>query len=132
MNAQKLAKIFGWVFLLIGVLGFIPGVTSNGHLLSIFEVDPLHNIVHLLSGIFGLWLGKSEGGAKTYFKIFGVVYALVTVLGLLSGSVLGLISVNLADNILHLAIAVIALWIGFSGNKSRSMPMSQQGGQQMM
>ncbi|HSE57042.1 MAG TPA: DUF4383 domain-containing protein [Candidatus Paceibacterota bacterium] len=131
MNTQKLAKLFGWVFLIIGVLGFVPGITGNGHLLGIFEVDSLHNIIHLLSGVLALWLGKSESGAKTYFKVFGVVYALVTVLGFLSGTVLGLISVNLADNVLHLVIAAIALWAGFSGSKPAMQMPPQQGGMKM-
>lgn len=130
MNTQKLAKLFGWVFIVLGVLGFVPGVTTDGYLLGIFEVDPLHNILYLVSGIIALWLGKSESGAKTYFKVFGVIYALITVLGFFSGTVLGLMSVNLADNVLHLVIAAIALWFGFSGNKP-SMQVSPQGGMRM-
>ncbi len=130
MNAHKLAKVFGWIFILIGVLGFIPGITSDGYLLGIFEVDTMHNIIHLVSGIAALWIGKNDAGAKMYFKIFGVVYALVTVLGFLSGTVLGLTSVNLADNVLHLIIAAVALWVGFSGSKpSMQMPLSQGNGQ---
>lgn len=130
MNTQKAAKWFGIVFILVGVLGFIPGITSNGMLLGIFEVDALHNVIHLLSGIIALLCAGSMKGAKTYFKIFGVVYALVTVLGFLgSGSVLGLIMVNGADNVLHLLIAIIALALGFGGPKKsmpQAAPMMQQ------
>ncbi len=129
MHVQKLAKVFGWIFILLGVLGFVPGVTSaDGMLLGIFQVSPLHNVLYLISGVLALWLGRSGAGAKSYFKIFGIVYALVTVLGFLSGEVLGLISVNLADNVFHLVIAVVALWTGFSRSTPR-MPNLQQGQQ---
>lgn len=126
------AKVFGIVFLAIGILGFVPGITSNGHLLGIFHVDAMHNIVHLLSGIIALVVAfKSDAAAKMYFRIFGVIYLLVAILGFINGSsVLGLIGVNMADNLLHLVIAAVALWIGFGmksgssmGMGSNSMPM---------
>lgn len=131
MNTQKAAKWFGIIFILLGVLGFIPGVTSaDGMLLGTFQVDTLHNVIHLLSGIIALLCAGSMKGAKAYFKIFGVVYALVTVLGFMGGtSILGLIAVNGASNVLHLIIAVIALALGFGGPKksmSQSAPMMQQ------
>ncbi len=130
MNTQKAAKWFGIVFILIGILGFIPGVTNeDGMLLGIFQVDTLHNVIHLLTGIVALLCAGSMKGAKSYFKIFGVVYALVTILGFVGGGdVLGLIMVNGADNVLHLLIAVIALVLGFGGPKKPMMqaaPMQQ-------
>lgn len=112
MDTSKLAKWFGVVMLAVGVLGFVPGVTSNGHLLGIFEVDMLHNVIHLLTGVLALMFASSA--PKTFFKVFGVVYLVVTVAGFVQGStVLGLIGVNMADNLLHLVIAVLALMVGF-------------------
>ena len=115
---KTLAKVFGWIFLLIGVLGFIPGVTNDqGLLLNIFHVNALHNIVHLLSGAVALYAASvGTKAAKTYFQVFGVVYLLVTVLGFYYGSkdILGLIANNTADNFLHVVIAVIALYAGFA------------------
>ncbi|MEK7461996.1 MAG: DUF4383 domain-containing protein [Patescibacteria group bacterium] len=114
MNVQKLAKLFGIVFVLIGVLGFVPGVTTDGHLLGIFEVDALHNIIHLATGLIAIWAACSLAHAKLFFKVFGVVYALVTILGFaMGGDVLGLIHTNGADNILHLLVAIVALYAGF-------------------
>lgn len=112
---KKLAYVFGAVFVLIGVLGFVPGVTTNGHLLGIFDVSPLHNIIHLLSGIAAFALGASgEKGAQTYFKVFGIVYGIVTLVGFIQGNtVLGLIGVNMADNLLHLTITAVSLYAGF-------------------
>jgi hypothetical protein len=112
MNTSMLAKVFGVVFLVIGVLGFVPGITSNGHLLGIFEVDTIHNIIHILSGIVALAMAGSS--AKLFFKGFGVVYLIVTIVGFLQGNtVLNLIGVNMADNLLHLVVSLAALYIGF-------------------
>ncbi|MBU2051471.1 MAG: DUF4383 domain-containing protein [Gammaproteobacteria bacterium] len=109
---------FGVVFLLIGVLGFVPGITvdaDNGNklLLGIFEVNAVHNLVHLASGVVALLAATSARYARLYFQVFGVVYGLVTVLGFMMSPVLGLIPVNLADNLLHVVIAVAALYLGF-------------------
>jgi hypothetical protein len=124
MSVQKWAWIFGVVFLVVGILGFVPGITSNGMLLGIFMVDGVHNVIHLLSGILAIAAAMGSGMyARLYFKVFGVVYALVTVIGFIQGStVLGLIMVNMADNLLHLVIAALALWIGF-GMKESAMQM---------
>ena len=121
---QKLGWVFGIVFLAVGILGYVPGVTTDGMLLGIFMVDGLHNIIHLLSGIIAILAVLGSGQyARLYFKVFGIVYALVTVIGFVQGdTVLGLIMVNMADNVLHLVIAVVALWVGF-GMKDSSMQM---------
>lgn len=114
---QKFAMIFGVVLLLIGVLGFVPGITSNGFLLGIFHVNALHNIIHLVSGAAALWASFSSAkAAKMYFQVFGVIYALVTILGFFTGEgqILGFIANNMADVILHLVIAVVALYAGFA------------------
>ncbi len=120
---KTLAYVFAAVFLLVGVLGFVPGVTTNGHLLGIFDVSPIHNVIHLLSGIaaLGFAMAMGEKGAKLYFQVFGVVYALVTVIGFVQQTtVLGLIGVNMADNLLHLAISAVALYAGFGMKASDS------------
>lgn len=115
MNVKNLATAFGVVFLVIGVLGFVPTLVPDGKLLGIFQVNAFHNIVHILSGAVALFAGMtSVDYSKLYFKVFGVVYALVTVLGFLTGNgLLGLLPVNTADNLLHLVIAAAALYLGF-------------------
>jgi hypothetical protein len=114
---KSAAILFGVVFLAVGVLGFVPGITNNEMLLGIFHVNAAHNAVHLLSGALALWAGMGSAAyARLYFRIFGVVYALVAVLGFYAGSgmLLGLISNNAADTWLHVAIAVVALALGFA------------------
>ncbi len=124
---KTLATWFGVIFILIGVLGFIPGITNDENmLLGIFHVDMIHNIIHLLTGVLALWMGMAgEASAKGYFKIFGVVYALVAVLGFFQGDsdmLLGLFHNNMADTWLHVVVAVVFLWAGFSGGSSEAMP----------
>lgn len=121
---KSAAILFGIVFLLIGVLGFVPGITTpmpdgtGGMLLGIFHVNTAHNIVHLLSGAAALFAGMtSVSASRMYFRIFGVVYALVAVLGFMQtgehAMLLGLITNNTADTWLHVAIAVVSLALGF-------------------
>lgn len=120
-----LANVFGVVLLLVGILGFIPGITTDGMLLGIFHVNALHNIVHLVSGAAGLWAAKSGmKAAKMYFQVFGVIYALVTVLGFFYGdaAILGIVSNNTADTFLHLVIAVVALYLGFGKKEEMGAP----------
>lgn len=117
--AKTVVKLFGWVLLLVGVVGFF-----NNPILGIFEVDTIHNLIHIVSGIVAIAMArKGEMSAKTFAKVFGAVYALVAVLGFLSsdGVILGLIHANGADNWLHVALAVVFLGVGFSGGRSSGM-----------
>jgi len=129
--AKTLATWFGVIFLLLGVLGFIPGVTTDDGLFGIFHVDMIHNIIHLLTGVLALWMGMSgESGAKGYFKLFGVIYAIVAILGFFQGDsekVIGLFVNNAADTWLHVVVALVFLWAGFSGGSSGAMPSGDSG-----
>jgi hypothetical protein len=115
---KTMATVFGIVFLLVGILGFVPGVTDNGHLLGIFHVNTAHNIVHILSGAVALIAAATSArAAQMYFRVFGLVYGLVALLGFMAGGdqpVLGIIANNAADNWLHLAIALVSLGLGFA------------------
>jgi hypothetical protein len=122
---KTVALLFGVVFLLVGILGFVPAATPNQMLLGIFHVNPAHNVVHLLSGVLALWAGLSSSNyARLYFRIFGVVYALVAVLGFFAGNgmVLGVISNNMADTALHVVIALVALGLGFLVKEPTAAP----------
>ena len=96
-NLQKAALAVGAVFLLVGVLGFIPGITTNyaslgfaGHmseamLLGVFQVSILHNIVHMLFGVAGILMGRTAMQAKNFLLYGGIVYLVLWVYGLLIG-----------------------------------------------
>ena len=110
------AVLFGVVFLLLGILGFVPAVTKDEMLLGIFHVNAAHNVVHLLSGAVALFAGMtSMGAARMYFRIFGLVYGVVAVMGFFvgDGMLLGLISNNTANTWLHVVIAAVSLLLGF-------------------
>ena len=120
---KTMAVLFGIVFLVVGALGFVPSVTKDDMLLGIFHVNMAHNVVHLLSGVVALFCGISGVGAsKNYFRIFGVVYAAVAVLGFMNPGehtmLLGLISNNTADTWLHVGIAAVSLILGFMPTSS--------------
>ena len=113
---RSAAILFGVVFLLVGILGFVPAATSNEMLLGTFHVNLAHNIVHLASGVVFLLCGMAGAGASSaFFKIFGIVYALVAVLGFYykDEAIFGLIANNMPDVWLHVVLAVVMLFLGF-------------------
>lgn len=108
--AKSIMYVAGVVFIVLGLLGFV-----NDPILGIFDVDALHNIIHLASGILALvFASQGESQARSYALILGIVYALITILGFMTGAgkVLGLVTVNGADNYLHLVLAVVFLIVG--------------------
>jgi hypothetical protein len=117
---KSAAMLFGIVFLAIGILGFVPGITKDEMLLGIFMVNPAHSVVHIASGVVALLCAMSgAGAARIYFQIFGIVYAIVAILGFMqpNGMLFGLISNNPPDTWLHVAIAVVSLLLGFGTAK---------------
>lgn len=106
--------ILGVVFLLVGVLGFIPNgiVGANG----IFMTNGLHDIVHLLVGVVLLVVAfAAEAFMGLSLKVFGAVYLVVAVLGFMAtdGLILGLIQTNAADHLLHIVLGVVLLGLPF-------------------
>ena len=126
-NLQKAATVVAATFLLVGVLGFIPGITthygdmtfaghdSNAKLLGIFEVSILHNIVHLLFGIVGLALARRWDGARSFLIGGGVIYLVLWLYGLLidRNSGANFVPVNSADNWLHFVLGVGMIALGY-------------------
>lgn len=123
-----LAWVFGVVLTLVGVLGFVPGVTTDMMLLGIFHVDTMHSIIHIVTGLAALAAAYGLFATRLYFQVFGVVYGLVTVLGFVTGGAI-LFETNMADNVLHLAIAAVALYAGFmmKGESAMAAPQSSMG-----
>lgn len=123
---QIAALAVGAVFLLVGVLGFIPGVTTHydmltvaGHhsgalLLGLFNVSVLHNIVHLAFGIAGVALARTVAGARGFLIVGGIIYAVLWIYGLVIDrhSAANFVPVNSADNWLHLGLAIGMLALG--------------------
>lgn len=135
-NLQRAAAAVGAVFLLIGILGFIPGITTNysdmtfaGHhseakLLGIFEISVLHNIVHLLFGVAGLALARTWDTARLYLFAGGVIYLVLWLYGLLveEDTSANWVPLNNADDWLHLllGLGMIGLAIVFGRATDRT------------
>jgi hypothetical protein len=127
---QSLTLIFGIVFLALGILGFIPGLTTHygdmsfagddsaSELLGVFQVSILHNIVHLLFGVAGLSLAKTWEGSRTFLIGGGVIYLLLWLLGLANGA--DWIPANNADDWLHLALGVTMIGGGILTTRGRA------------
>ena len=123
---KTMAVLFGVILLVVGILGFVPAVTKDQMLLGIFHVNTIHNVVHLLSGAVALFCGMTSiGASRNYFRIFGIVYGAVAVLGLMHmgehTNLLGLISNNDADTYLHIGIAAVSLILGFMPARAESV-----------
>jgi hypothetical protein len=124
--SHRRARRGGCVFVLVGVLGFIPGITTDygtmtfaGHdsqakLLGVFQVSILHNIVHLLFGLVGIAMARTATGARTYLIGGGAVYLVLWLYGLVidHGSAANFVPVNTADNWLHLLLGIGMVAVG--------------------
>ena len=109
MAAKNYAITAGLLLVLLGLAGFF----TTGRLL-IFEVDPIHNLFHLVTGVVFVFAGfSSVGAARVWDWLIGGIYALVTILGFALAGNLVITQFNMADNWLHLLIAVTALGFGF-------------------
>ncbi|RHA44415.1 DUF4383 domain-containing protein [Cellulomonas rhizosphaerae] len=120
-----IGAVFGAVYLLVGVAGFFvtSGVAfagTEGKALIIFDVNPLHNIIHLLiGGALLLAATRSVPASKAVNTTVGAVYLLVGVVGLfLVGSGANIIALNGADNVLHFASAILLLGVGLGADKA--------------
>ena len=118
--AQKLAFVFGIVFLLVGILGFIPGITENapgdfagenseGSLLGVFQTSVLHNLAHLAFGI-GILAARKHATALTYLLVGGIAYLGLFLIGILGA--MDWLPADDTDDWLHLALAagLLAAW----------------------
>lgn len=125
-TARTVAMVVAATFLLVGILGFIPGVTTNydamqfaGHgsdakLLGVFQVSVLHNIVHLLFGVAGLVLARRADTARAFLIGGGAIYLLLLLYGLVidHDSNANFVPLNTADNWLHMALGVGMIALG--------------------
>ncbi len=132
----ELGLIISIGFLAVGILGFIPGITTHysdlqfaGHdsdakLLGVFQVSILHNLVHLLYGVVGLFLCRTVAGARAFLVGGGVIYLVLTVYGFLvsEGSGWNFVPVDHADNLLHLGLGLGMVTFGLLPERTRGAP----------
>nr|WP_314840861.1 DUF4383 domain-containing protein [uncultured Microbacterium sp.] len=138
---QKTALIVGIVFLLVGIAGFIPGLThphdqlhgagahSEAALLGVFQVSVLHNLVHLLFGVAGIATAARAKAARLYLIIGGLAYLVVFLYGLIAvnNEAINFLPVNEADNWLHLGLAVGMVLLGIFVSRPSRIERSDAG-----
>jgi hypothetical protein len=125
---QQVARIFGVAFLLIGILGFVTGGMSMEadpalapKILGLFPVNVLHNVVHLLFGVWGLAASRSATGATQYAQIAGGIYLVLAVLGFVAPTTFGLIPIGGHDIWLHALLGGVLVAVGFMAPKSATI-----------
>lgn len=118
---QRVAQLFGIVFILVAILGFVTSggsmdadPTSAPKLLGLFAVNVLHNVVHLLFGVWGLVAARSFSGAKTYGMVGGIAYIALAALGYVTPDTFGLIPIGGNDIWLHALLGVVLAGVGFT------------------
>ncbi|HEX8643020.1 MAG TPA: DUF4383 domain-containing protein [Allosphingosinicella sp.] len=127
MNTRTFAMIFGIVFLIVGVGGFFmidttqapdPDLTMRhgfGHELGLFPVNTVHNVIHIVFGLWGLAASRSLGISVTYARAVAIIYALLTVLGLIdaTNTTFGFVPIYGNDVWLHALLALVAAYFGW-------------------
>ena len=122
--AQLAALVFGIVFILVALLGFFtsgmsmeddPAVAPR--LLGMFPVNLLHNVVHLLFGLWGLMAARTHPSARSYCIGAGAIYAVLALLGWFVPNGFGLVPIGGADIWLHALLAVVLLAVGLTSHR---------------
>jgi Domain of unknown function (DUF4383) len=124
-TVQLLATLVSATFVIVGIIGFIPGLTTNlydglefagddgnAEIFGVFETSVLHNLVHLSFGLVGLWMARTWSGARTFLIGGGIIYLLLWLIGLFGA--LNWIPVNDADDWLHFLLAVAMIGLGLA------------------
>ncbi len=127
--ARIIALVVGWFYTIVGIIGFLALGLGSGVFVG-FALDPIHNLIHLATGLVGLYFGYAMAGrlSRPFNQVVGIIYAILTVVGFIVAGVgtgvLLTVSFNLADNILHLITALVALYGGYMTARA-AMPSSE-------
>jgi hypothetical protein len=113
-TVQWAALAFGVIYLVAGVLGFIPSLQTNHALFGIFQVNLLHNLLHVVIGIGGLAAVSSLANSRTFCQVVGVILLLLGVIGIGISNPLGLLYIGQADIPLHLVSGALLAYFGFA------------------
>lgn len=120
--AQRISVGLGIVYILVGILGFVPGITAptsapgQGLLLGIFAVNALHNVVHVLTGAVLVWAGLSATMVHIVNRALAVVFAVLVVASFLAPIAEG-VAINLPDSGLHLLSMLVTGYVGFTAQR---------------
>lgn len=127
------ALVYGIVFLVVGIAGFVPGLVTSpeespnlaidmgfGRLFDLFAINVLHNLVHIVFGIWGLAAYRSLSNARIYARSVAVIYAILAVMGLIPvlNTTFGLVPLYGHDVWLHVVLAAVAAYFGWTPVKA--------------
>lgn len=128
MKTKTAAILLGIVFIAVGLLGFVSNPIIGESENAIFHADKVHNMVHIISGALFLLVALfAPGSTSLFLKIFGVVYFLLGVLGLIDigtdgmARLLGFLHVNGADNLLHIGLGIVIFLAAYAGRTTRAV-----------
>lgn len=113
MSHKTYAIIYGVLFLLLGLLSFVPVLAPNGHLFNFLFMGLIHNLIYIVIGVFGLLMAFSAYYSRMYFKVVGFLLLFMALLGLMFGAHLVLLPFNIGDNLFNLVMGAFALYLGF-------------------
>ena len=115
---RMIAVLFGIAFIFAGVAGFLPNTfMQNGFLFGYFEVSTIHNLFHLVIGVLAIMAATNLRYTILFFKLLGLIFILLAILGFWNRGDLYLIHVNMSDKILLIILGVVALYLGFFAKK---------------
>ena len=130
MQTRTVARVFGIIYVVIGILGFIPGIlqaappdaphlslaAAYGRLLGLFPVNVLHDLVHIAVGAWGIAAAASLVRARAFFKAIAIIFAVLTILGLIgaTNTVFGLVPLYSHDIWLHALTAILGAYFGYA------------------
>lgn len=138
MGTRYFALVIGIIYLLVGIMGLIPGLvtaaphpgvainTLDGNLLGIFPVNIIHTLVHLIIGLWGIVAYRSFSGAKSFSTAIGVIFVILFVMGLIPGAnvLFGLAPLFGADIWLHLITGILGLYFGLTARRDVDVDVS--------
>lgn len=123
--AQRVAQIVGWAFILIGIAGFfVTGMSMEADpemapkLLGLFPLNVLHNVVHLLFGVWGIIASRTHPSARTYDRVAGIAYLGLAVLGAITPDMFGLVPIGFHDIWLHVLLGLVLSIAGFAPDRT--------------
>lgn len=133
-QVQAFARVFGIIYVIVGIMGFLPGLvsplvdttglavtTGYGRLLGIFPVNLMHNIVHIGVGIWGILAARDFLMSVGFAKVNAVLFGILAVLGIIPATnmLFGLAPLYGSDVVIHAATAAVAAYFGFAAPAHR-------------
>jgi Domain of unknown function (DUF4383) len=114
MSVRIYSAIFGILLIIFGLLPFFPQYVQNGHLFSLFTVNPIHVAFYVITGLIGLLVSfVTSHASRAFFRVFGIIFLLIAILAFMLGGNISYLQTNSADDVLHLIIGAIFSYFGF-------------------